>query len=201
MSYNIGPRHNGTWLYKTALLRRLILSVINWNCWLIIRRWISLLLAVFLGTCTEFINSTFKHFVFQRATWRTDSSCPSLNVSCPSNTHNGRKSKCCKIGQFMSKCIYYPNHMPGRKWDKTSVWEWKYCCPHVISFDSGQSGLWRFLKPDIADHAPVPLTVFRSNSKCDQNSSSTYAQPITTKIFIRHDSCTVVTCATFCCDR
>ena len=51
--------------------------------------------------------------------------------------------------------------------------------------------------------APVPLTIFRSNSKFDQNwerSSLKYDQPITTKFCTRHDSYTVVTCAKFLCD-
>ena len=46
--------------------------------------------------------------------------------------------------------------------------------------------------------APVPLTVFRLNSKFDKNlecSSLKHAQPITTTFCTRHDSYTVVTCA------
>ena len=52
--------------------------------------------------------------------------------------------------------------------------------------------------------APVPLTIFRSNSKFDQNlqcCSSKCHLPITTKFCTRHDSVTVVTCAKFHCDR
>ena len=54
------------------------------------------------------------------------------------------------------------------------------------------------------DLAAVPLTIFRSSSKFDQNlecSSLKCAQPITTKCCTRHDSVAVVTCATFRCDR
>ena len=50
--------------------------------------------------------------------------------------------------------------------------------------------------------APVRLTIFRSNSKFDQNwerSSFKYTWPITTKFCTRHDSDTVVTCAKFRC--
>ena len=50
------------------------------------------------------------------------------------------------------------------------------------------------------EQAPIPLTIFRSNSKCDQNlasSSLKHAKPITTKFCTRHDSLTVVTCAKF----
>ena len=58
---------------------------------------------------------------------------------------------------------------------------------------------------DVINHlAPVPLTVFRSNSKFDQNlqcSDLKYTLPITTKFCTRHDSYTVVTCAKFCCGR
>ena len=51
---------------------------------------------------------------------------------------------------------------------------------------------------------PVPLMVFQSNSKCDQNllcSSLKCALLITTKFCTRHDSYTVVTCAQLRCDR
>ena len=52
--------------------------------------------------------------------------------------------------------------------------------------------------------APVPLTIFRSNLKFDQNlecSSLKCVLPITTKFCTLHDSVTVVTCAKFHCDR
>ena len=52
--------------------------------------------------------------------------------------------------------------------------------------------------------APVPLTIFRSNSKFDQKlqcSSLKCTLPTTTKFCTRHDSVTVVTCAKFRCDR
>ena len=54
------------------------------------------------------------------------------------------------------------------------------------------------------DQAPVPLSIFRSNSKFDENSkhsSVTYTRPITTIFCTRHDSVTVVTCAKYRCDR
>ena len=59
----------------------------------------------------------------------------------------------------------------------------------------------------IASHiymAPVPLSIFRSNSKFDENSersSFKYIRPITTIFCTRHDSDTVVTCAKYRCDR
>ena len=52
--------------------------------------------------------------------------------------------------------------------------------------------------------APVPLSIFRSNSKFDENSecsSFEYTRPITTIFCKRHDSDTVVTCAKYLCDR
>ena len=52
--------------------------------------------------------------------------------------------------------------------------------------------------------APVPLSIFRSNSKFDENSkhsSVNYTRPITTIFCTRHDSVTVVTCAKYRCDR
>ena len=54
------------------------------------------------------------------------------------------------------------------------------------------------------DLAPVPLSIFRSNSKFDENSersSFAYTRPITTILCTRHDSDTVETCAKYRCDR
>ena len=55
-----------------------------------------------------------------------------------------------------------------------------------------------------SDQAPVPLSIFRSNSKFDENSkhsSVKYTRQITTIFCTRHDSVTVVTCAKYRCDR
>ena len=55
-----------------------------------------------------------------------------------------------------------------------------------------------------AVQAPVPLSIFRSNSKFDENSecsSFEYTRLITTIFCTRHDSDTVVTCAKYRCDR
>ena len=52
--------------------------------------------------------------------------------------------------------------------------------------------------------APVPLSIFRSNSKFDENSersSFEYTRLITTIFCTRHDNDTVVTCARYLCDR
>ena len=50
---------------------------------------------------------------------------------------------------------------------------------------------------------PIPINVFRSNSKFDKNllcSGLKYAQLISMKFCTHHDSYTVVTCAKFHCD-
>ena len=65
--------------------------------------------------------------------------------------------------------------------------------------------VWSVITPSITwfSPGPRPLTVFRSNSKFDQNvecSSLKYAQPITTKFCTSHESYTVVTCAKYHCD-
>ena len=55
-----------------------------------------------------------------------------------------------------------------------------------------------------SDLAPVPLSIFRSNLKFDENSKHSSVKctwPITTKFCTRHDSVTVVTCAKYRCDR
>ena len=52
--------------------------------------------------------------------------------------------------------------------------------------------------------APVPKSIFRSNSKFDENSKHSSVQcmrPITTIFCTRHDSVTVVTCAKYRCGR
>ena len=56
----------------------------------------------------------------------------------------------------------------------------------------------------LCELAPVPLNIFRSNSKFDENSersSFTYIRPITTIFCTRHDSDTVVTCTKYRCYR
>ena len=70
-----------------------------------------------------------------------------------------------------------------------------FCLLLGVSSDYAQS---------IAGQAPVPLSIFRSNSKFNENSEGSsfeYTGPITTIFCTRHDSDTVVTCAKHCCDR
>ena len=60
------------------------------------------------------------------------------------------------------------------------------------------------VNPSQPDLAPVPLSIFRSNSKFDENSelSNFECTRSTTTIFCTlHDSDTVVTCAKYRCDR
>ena len=62
-----------------------------------------------------------------------------------------------------------------------------------------QKGCWNVLMPGAR-----PLSIFRSNSKFDENSkhsSVKYTRPITTIFCTRYDSVTVVTCAKYRCDR
>ena len=64
--------------------------------------------------------------------------------------------------------------------------------------------IWCISHYSIRTLAPVPLSIFRSNSKFDENSecsSFEYTRPITTIFCTRHDSDTVVTCAKYRCDR
>ena len=71
---------------------------------------------------------------------------------------------------------------------------WLLCWPQA---GLGSVGVTAYL-------APVPLSIFRSNSKFDENSersSFEYTRPITTIFCTRHDSDTVVTCAKYRCDR
>ena len=56
----------------------------------------------------------------------------------------------------------------------------------------------------LVDQAPVPLSIFRSNSKFDEKSersSFRYTRPITTTFCTRHDSDTVVTCGKYRCHQ
>ena len=80
-------------------------------------------------------------------------------------------------------------------------------CWVVVWFDVKWDDAWReavFSLNVWPVLAPVPLTVFRSNSKLGQDLECfglNYAQPITTTFCIRHGSYTVVTWAKFRCDR
>ena len=54
------------------------------------------------------------------------------------------------------------------------------------------------------EQAPIPLTIYRPNSKFDQNvpcSGLKCTLPISTKFCTYHDSVTAVMCAKFLCDR
>ena len=78
---------------------------------------------------------------------------------------------------------------------------------HVLVFALDQPMGADFLTPfNFSDcvQAPVPQSIFRSNSKFDENSkysSVKYTRPITPIFCTRHDSVTVVTCAKHRCDR
>ena len=64
--------------------------------------------------------------------------------------------------------------------------------------------IWGSFAYEESCQAPVPLSIFWSNSKFDENSkrsSFEYTRPITTIFCTRHDSDNVVTCAKYRCDR
>ena len=76
----------------------------------------------------------------------------------------------------------------------TSIWSTS--TNHVV-----QKVVWGVL---IRCPTPVPQTIFRSNSKFDQNLSWSGLECtllITTKFCTCHDSATVMTCAKFLCDQ
>ena len=68
---------------------------------------------------------------------------------------------------------------------------------------------WSFLRPFLPEASiglltPVPLSIFRSNSKFDENSkhsSVKWTRPITTIFCTLHDSVIVMMCAKYRCDR
>ena len=94
-------------------------------------------------------------------------------------------------------------------WSKKCFWKMFISQEIMINFCSECCACWWLIVLGAARLAysilaPVPLTVFRLNSKFDKNlecANWKYAQPIARKFCTRHDSYTVVTCAKFCCDR
>ena len=131
----------------------------------------------------------------------------------------------CLAGNWWSACTWYkyipqsPKHVKvlsksGIKHDGhiKSIYRSYYDYNWVLM---SVFGTWKDLKTLKLDHkkswersyvdqAPVPLSIFRSNSKFDENSersSFEYTGPITTIFCTRHDSNTVVTCAKYRCDR
>ena len=94
------------------------------------------------------------------------------------------------------------------------IWcHWSRDITTVIADTSKGIYFWLMQAPKFAEvtwviiikaQAPVPLSIFRSNSKFDENSersSFKSIRPITTIFCTRHDSDTVVTCAKYRCDR
>ena len=128
-----------------------------------------------------------------------------------------------RLAWFFSQCSWTNSFTTGRVCQALGTWLWnttwltscfllllqnhhnrKPVVSHMASPDMD------FLKKDTTlrvgppDQAPVPLSIFRSNSKFDENSersSFEYTRPITTIFCTRHDSDTVVTCAKYRCDR
>ena len=103
---------------------------------------------------------------------------------------------------------------PGMKWH---LWV-SLGKGHVRLIDFHVSKLFLFSCMDLSSHdirckllwtsnvpqAPVPLSIFRSHSKFNENSecsSFEYTRPTTTICCTRHDSDTAETCAKYRCDR
>ena len=83
----------------------------------------------------------------------------------------------------------------------TTDWSSQLCVYLKNQYNVGNCDTCQWYSPG---QAPVPLSIFRSNSKFDENSersSFKYLRPITTIFCTRHDSDTVVTCAKYLCDR
>ena len=97
------------------------------------------------------------------------------------------------------------SHITGNStfcWKASSHWQQKatkFCITCPLWWESPDEHwihMW--------NQAPVPLSIFRSTSKFDENSkhsSVKYTRPITTIFCTLHDSVTVVTCAKYRCDR
>ena len=101
--------------------------------------------------------------------------------------------------RLKSTYLKFHSNFPGAKeLTSFSCDIWRPLLPIEIRRGNSKCRLW------LCDHAPVPLSIFRSNSKFDENSecsSFEYTRPITTTFCTRHDSDTVVTCAKYRCDR
>ena len=111
--------------------------------------------------------------------------------------------------------IYSAESWASTQWDwakrvflKGSRWSINNGCNLRIFFICLLSGEWciylQRYQFDKSAQAPAPLSIFRSNSKFDENSkhsSVKYTRSITTMFCTRHDSNTVVTCAKYRCDR
>ena len=106
----------------------------------------------------------------------------------------------------INKKVYWRLFSESKLSDSLNCWGWGeiYVC-RPVPVAGGRQGEWTTdRKMPFRNLAPVPLTIFRSNSKFDQNlqwSGLKCNLPITTKLCTRDDSYTVVTCAKFCCDR
>ena len=80
---------------------------------------------------------------------------------------------------------------------------WLHTYSTLLALLCGVSSSYQ-CSPSPKDQAPVPLSIFRSNSKFDENSERSifkYIRSITMIFCTRHDSDTDVTCAKYRCDR
>ena len=120
------------------------------------------------------------------------------------------------IGPFRNKLQWNLNHnsyifIQGNAfeniiWKKVAFFSRPHCDNPLIGVITAHTFMWMWLIIHVLNLglAPVPLSIFRSNSKFNENSkhsSVTYTWPITAIFCTRHDSATVVTCAKYRCDR
>ena len=117
---------------------------------------------------------------------------------------------CIYCNKFLTITWYYILIYVLTKWPKTNITEVDILClnkmPDILQWISNAfiirksfvNTLKLYWSLFLRLQAPVPLTIFRSNSKFDQNvnsCNSKYTKPITTTFCTRDNSVTVVTCA------
>ena len=113
---------------------------------------------------------------------------------------------------YLYRLSFNLNILRYHPWQKKIVWYFFFMCPekrklmprkfchHYLSKNRPKL----CISPIYLDMTPVPLNIFRSNSKFDENSersSFEYTRPVTMIFCTCHDSDTVVTCAKYRCDR
>ena len=133
-----------------------------------------------------------------------DSPCSiQIDCQCVIGTHNFHPIHC---WHFSEKCPI-PDQYRAWHWTIVSLGScWCHLALLVGVDDASPHGVWDVGQwvSFVWGQAPVPLSMFRSNSKFDENSecfSFEYTRPITTIFCTRHDSDTVVTCTKYRCDR
>ena len=163
-------------------LCRIVASVDNGYLVLSASTWLTA--AFWLEIQRHQVTTTTDHFAFQvkcKAMVRSFT-----NTLCPMGTSHGQFSKI--LTEDTSKLDHY----------------FKMSCVYFLFSCSAVWNVVLWLTIPWWGPTPVPLTIFRSNSKFHQNlqcSGLKWTGSITTKFCTHHDSMTVVKCAKFRCDR